>query len=315
MGKEATVSRQERGLGRGLDALFRNQAEPVQHKETGMLPVTLLRSNPHQPRTLFDEDALDDLAQSIKSQGIVQPILVRPIADTSPQAYEIVAGERRWRAAKKAGLGEVPVLVRELSDADVQVVALIENLQREDLNPLEEAKAIEGIQKNLELSQEDLAQRLGKSRSALANALRLLQLPEAMQYSLENGSISAGHARALLSLHENAEIQEQLHLAILDKELSVRDAESAVACYKRSGALPASMAKKTDAAPKTPKASGRGKSASLQQLQSHLREALHPKATISGSDDMGRITVPYESAVQLAKIMAQLGATAEIPNA
>lgn len=305
------MSRQEKGLGRGLDALFRNQAEPAQHKESGMLPITLLHANPNQPRTLFDEEALEELAQSIKSQGIVQPILVRPIKETSPQAYEIVAGERRWRAAKKAGLGEVPVLVRELSDADVQIVALIENLQREDLNPLEEAKAIDGIQKSLKLSQEELSQRLGKSRSALANALRLLQLPELMQYSLENGGISAGHARALLSLQEETYIQEALHRAIIEKDLSVRDAESAVTYFKRNGSLPQALARMQPENKKTNPATNRKKSDAMQGKQKALRNAVHPKATINGTDELGRITVPYESAAQLATLLEKLGAVAQ----
>jgi ParB family chromosome partitioning protein len=304
------VSRQERGLGRGLDALFRNQAEPQpqsdeENIDTGTVAVRLLRSNPNQPRTQFDDAALDELAQSIKSQGIVQPILVRAIKDTSPQAYEIIAGERRWRAAQKAGLEEIPVLVRDFSDAQVRIVALIENLQREDLNPLEEARAIDGIQQSLNLSQEELAQKLGKSRSALANALRLLQLPETIRYSLESGNISAGHARALLGFPDQS-LQEVVHRAILDKELSVRDAEAALTYFKNHGALPSALITPS-AATSASRQAPRQKSKDMADIQKQLRTSVHPKATISGSTEMGRITLPYESARQLQQILSIFG--------
>lgn len=203
------MSANERGLGRGLDALFRNvtpaerpssakvdSAEvpaPSVPKNTTTLPIAALTPCKGQPRKHFDEAALDELAASIRSQGVIQPLLVRPRRTETATIYEIVAGERRWRAAQRAGLTEVPVYLRELSDEDALTAALIENLQREDLNPLEEAQAIQSLRERLPYSQEELAQRLGKSRSAVANSLRLLQLPRPMQDALKDGRI---HARA-----------------------------------------------------------------------------------------------------------------------
>lgn len=202
-----------KGLGRGLDALLRRtdmgaarqEKNDTPEKETGtehsptLLPLSHLHANPSQPRQTFDAESLAELAASIREQGIIQPLLVRPLADR-PGHYQIVAGERRWRAARQAGLGQVPVHVREMSDAEVMAAALIENLQREDLNPMEEAQALQQLRETLKLTQEALAARLGKSRPAIANALRLLQLSPAAQADLHHGRISAGHARCLLAL-------------------------------------------------------------------------------------------------------------------
>ncbi|MEI3478797.1 MAG: ParB/RepB/Spo0J family partition protein [Bilophila sp.] len=220
----------ERGLGRGLDALFRNVTaeEPSSGKQetfaaapraTTTLPLAALTPCKSQPRKHFDEAALDQLAASIRSQGVIQPLLVRPLRSETATVYEIVAGERRWRAAQKAGLTEVPVYLREMSDEDALTAALIENLQREDLNPLEEALAIQSLRERLPLSQEDLARRLGKSRSAVANALRLLQLPRPMQEALKDGLFTPGHARAVLALPERA-LQDVLFAAIMERHLS-----------------------------------------------------------------------------------------------
>ena len=202
-----------KGLGRGLDALLRRtdmgaarqEKNDTPEKETGtehsptLLPLSHLHANPSQPRQTFDAESLAELAASIREQGIIQPLLVRPLADR-PGHYQIVAGERRWRAARQAGLGQVPVHVREMSDAEVMAAALIENLQREDLNPMEEAQALQQLRETLKLTQEALAARLGKSRPAIANALRLLQLSPAAQADLHHGRLSAGHARCLLAL-------------------------------------------------------------------------------------------------------------------
>lgn len=306
----------ERGLGRGLDALFRNVAveDPSSGRKetfaaapraTTTLPLAALTPCKSQPRKHFDEAALEELAASIRSQGVIQPLLVRPLRSETATVYEIVAGERRWRAAQKAGLTEVPVYLREMSDEDALTAALIENLQREDLNPLEEALAIQSLRERLPLSQEDLARRLGKSRSAVANALRLLQLPRPMQEALKDGLFTPGHARAVLVLPERA-LQDVLFAAIMERHLSVRDAEDAVTYWKRHGLLPSSLLA-SPAAPRRPRAP---KPPSIKLAIRQLREAVNPKASISGNDQKGRITLPYESEAQLAELLGRLGLAA-----
>lgn len=310
----------ERGLGRGLDALFRNVAaeDPASGKKetfaavpraTTTLPIAALTPCKSQPRKHFDEAALDELAASIRSQGVIQPLLVRPLRSETATVYEIVAGERRWRAAQKAGLTEVPVYLREMSDEDALTAALVENLQREDLNPLEEALAIQSLRERLPLSQEDLARRLGKSRSAIANALRLLQLPRPMQEALKDGLFTPGHARAVLALPERA-LQDVLFAAIMERHLSVRDAEDAVTHWKRHGLLPSALLS-SPAAPRRPRAP---KPPSIKLAIRQLREAVNPKASISGNDRKGRITLPYESEAQLAELLGRLGLSAIAPE-
>lgn len=301
----------ERGLGRGLDSLFRNAGEVAAGKEHSRLPLASLTPNSNQPRTYFDEQALEELTESIRAQGIIQPILVRPIHGGTAQRYEIVAGERRWRAAQKAGLTEVPVIIRELTDDDVLAVALIENIQREDLNAVEEALAIEKLRQTLGLSQDELAKRLGKSRSAIANALRLLQLPEQVLQSITDGAISAGHARALLSITDAA-AQAALHQAMLTQDLSVRAAESAVTYWKRHQTLPEGLmaehaAEAHEPTPRSARPASRAKPPFILAVQQQLRTALHPKVTLSGTTEIGRVTLPYESSAQLAQLLSQLG--------
>ncbi len=298
------MSLQSRGLGRGLDSLFRNAPEtPSADSGTLMLPVRLLHPCATQPRKHFDESALEELAASIRSQGIVQPLLVRPIQDTSPQAYEIVAGERRWRAARKAGLVEVPVLVRNFSDEDALTAALIENLQREDLNPLEEAEAVQALRERLDVSQEELAARLGKSRPAVANVLRLLQLSETMREALRDGTISAGHGRALLAVTDES-VRQDLFRIVVEQRLSVRSAEDAADHWKKYGTLPVG----SDAcAQPRPSRSRNAKPQLLTDIQKLLRTGLHPKVTVSGTETLGRVTIPYESGEQLASLLERLG--------
>lgn len=297
-----------RGLGRGLDTLFRNTPDaPETASDSVQLPIRLLFPCSSQPRKYFDETALEELAASIRSQGIVQPLLVRPLPHTSPQAYEIVAGERRWRAARKAGLSEVPVLVRELSDEDALTAALIENLQREDLNPLEEAEAIQALKERLPLSQEELAARLGKSRPAVANALRLLQLPEDMRGALRDGLLSAGHGRALLAVNEE-EARQCFFQVMVERHLSVRAAEDAADHWKKKGCFPPGLHSGS------PAAQSRQRSAKPQLLvdiQNVLRQGVHPKVTVSGNEEFGRVTIPYESKEQLAALLERLGTETE----
>lgn len=215
-------------LGRGLDALIPGAPKPAMLPEIGVVEpeqrqVTIdsIRANPRQPRTEFDETALHELAASIRMQGIIQPLLVRPDGDGG---YELVAGERRLRAARLAGLREVPIVVREVSDRESLELALIENIQRNDLSPLEEAAAYQRLVDDYGHTQEQIATRVGKSRPAVANTLRLLRLPEAIKQDIARGRLTAGHARVLLSI-ESPEAQLRAARQILARQLSVRDTE------------------------------------------------------------------------------------------
>ena len=340
------MSNTPRGLGRGLDALFNdNSPKREANPSTGggpapshSLPLDKIIPNPGQPRHHFAKDALDELTASIREQGIIQPLLVRPRRN-DPGRYEIVAGERRWRAAALAGLKEVPVLIRELSDEDVMAAALIENLQREDLNPIEEALALQSLRDTCGLTQEQLAARVGKSRPAIANALRLLQLSMAAQDDLQFGRINAGHARTLLSV-DNVEAQEELRAVIVSRQMNVRDAEAAAASWKSTGAFPwagaenahsssahehaeeastasevqtttedtlADTAVEVEALPVPAKPSNRMKSPLLKAVQSEIGKSLNMKVSVSGSEERGRITLTYTNAEELGQILSQWG--------
>lgn len=209
------------GLGRGFDSLFLDNT--VEENSGGALNVSIddVEPNRAQPRKAFDEKALNELADSISQYGVLQPLLVRPRKDGS---YQIVAGERRWRAAKLAGLKEIPVTVRDLSDDETAAIALIENLQREDLNPIEQAQGLSELIDSYGLTQEEAAYRVGKSRPAVANSLRLLKLPEDIRNSVSDGKISEGHARALLGFENEEDMRYAASLIIKDKA-TVRDIE------------------------------------------------------------------------------------------
>ena len=210
------------GLGRGLDALFAdNSVEENSSASAVKLSLNEIEPNKDQPRKTFDEKALSELADSIAQHGVIQPLLVRPMPDGS---YQLVAGERRWRAARRAGLSEVPVVIREMSDSEMMELALIENLQREDLNPIEEAEGLQQLIHTYGLTQETAAARVGRSRPAIANALRLLSLPTPILELTRDGKISAGHARAFLSLNDEEKMVE-IADQILKKEISVREVE------------------------------------------------------------------------------------------
>lgn len=205
-------------LGRGLDALI--SAPSSEMRRVLEVDIHRLRPNPAQPRERFEEGALEDLAASVRANGVLQPILVRP----ADGAYEIIAGERRWRAAQRAGLHQVPVIVREVADEKLLELALVENLQRENLNPVEEARAYHTLVEDLGLTQEEVARRVGKERATVANTLRLLNLPPLALKALEAGQVTAGHAKAILA-RKRREEQEALLSAVLSKGLSVREAE------------------------------------------------------------------------------------------
>ena len=296
-----------KGLGRGLDALFGGTApkqEPQgQESAVNLMPITALHPNPNQPRRHFDDAALRELADSIKSQGIIQPLLVRPLGGEN--TYQIVAGERRWRAAQLAGLKEVPVYVRQLSDKEVMAAALIENLQREDLNPIEEAEALQALRDALELTQEELATRLGKSRPAIANALRLLQLSATARADIQAGLLSAGHARCLLGI--DAPIaSEALRQRILSHKLTVREAEDAAAFWRGHNSLPW---EEEDTAPQPRTKTPRKKSPQFKTLQMNLCSSIGCKTQVSGDENSGRIAFAYGSREELEQLLQKLGVT------
>ncbi|HYE10968.1 MAG TPA: ParB/RepB/Spo0J family partition protein, partial [Patescibacteria group bacterium] len=210
------------GLGKGLGALIRENEHDINSSVTE-LKITELEANQNQPRRFFDDQALQDLSCSIKEHGVVQPIIVRKLDDS----YQIVAGERRWRAARLAGLKTVPVIIKDYSNVQVMEIALIENLQRQDLNSIEEALAYKSLIEEHDMTQEEISEKIGKSRSAIANTLRLLNLPEEIKNMVVHGKISAGHARALLTI-EDKKKQVEIAQKIIDQQLNVRDIEKLV---------------------------------------------------------------------------------------
>jgi len=231
------------GLGKGLDALFLdNGAEETEQNGSLTVRISEIEPNRDQPRRNFDENSLAELADSIREHGIIQPLLVRKL---ETGGYQLVAGERRWRAARMIGLDEVPVIVREMSETDVLELALIENLQREDLNPMEEAAGYQELMTTYGLTQEQVSKRVGKSRSAVANALRVLNLPEQVRPLVVSGDLSMGHARALLAVSDTEEMIRLAKMAA-EKGLSVREVERLAAKLKAAAAAPAETEAKTD---------------------------------------------------------------------
>ena len=212
------------GLGRGMDALFLDNSATGNENGSTMLNINEVEPNRNQPRKIFNESGLEELAKSIEQNGIIQPILVRPMTDGS---YQLIAGERRWRAARMAGLTEVPVTIREMSDEEASIFALIENHQREDLNPVEEAEGLKSLIESYGFTQEEAADKVGKSRTAVTNTLRLLKLPSPVRELLSNGKITAGHARALLGLDDEKEMLKIAETTVA-QDLSVRQVEKMV---------------------------------------------------------------------------------------
>lgn len=298
-----------RGLGRGLDALFEGSAPQGTRETPRVLPLDALVANPAQPRRAFSAQALEELAESIRRQGIIQPLLVRPLE--GGERFQIVAGERRWRAAAKAGLAEVPVYVREMSEQEAMAAALIENLQREDLNPVEEAQALQALRETLGLTQDELAARLGKSRPAVANALRLLQLGETALDDLREGRITPGHGRCLLGVDEE-QATETLRLRIVTDDLTVREAEEAAAHWRETGAFPWQTAAATPHSGRS-KGAGAGSAdpAALEDLRARLSSALACRVRISGNARKGRITLAYGSPDDLRALLERLGVARE----
>ncbi len=219
------MASKERGLGKGLDALMGDSALRTQEGGSVLLPISQVEPGLKQPRKRFDEEAIADLADSIRTYGVIQPLTVRRL---SSGYYQIIAGERRWRAAKQAGLTEVPAVIIEADDRKVMELGLVENLQRQDLNPMEEAGGYQVLMDEYGLTQEEVSQRVGKSRSAVANALRLMELPDTVQYMVEEGKLTAGHARALLAAKLGNGSIKSLAMKVVKDGLSVRQTEALV---------------------------------------------------------------------------------------
>jgi len=294
------------GLGRGLDVLLKGMTVSSEHPEVMLLKVDEIQPNPRQPRLEFDPEALQDLASSIKEQGVLQPILVRAVQGGA-HGYELVAGERRLRASKLAGLETIPALLREVTDEQSLALALIENLQRENLNALEEAKGLEQLLETFSLSQEALAQKVGKSRSAVANSLRLLQLPQAIQDSLFKDGITAGHARALLAITSNDD-REALWKRVVDQGLSVRETEEAAAYWRENGLLP-----EPGAVAVRPKAGRRQRprpGAELVELGGKLRDRFRVNVKVGGDGAKGKITFSYATQEELEQLLKEWGVDA-----
>lgn len=279
------------GLGRGLDALFLDNA--IDDIGTGG-PVTLklneIEPNKEQPRKTFDEKALRELANSIERNGVLQPLLVRPMTDGS---YQLVAGERRWRASRMAGLSEVPVVIKEMDDETAMEIALIENLQREDLNPIEEAEGLQLLIERYNLTQEEAAARVGRSRPAVANALRLLGLPENIRDLAKTGKISAGHARALLGFEKEADMLKTAE-EITKKDLSVRDVENLAKQGRKDGAKTSSKKNKRDTF--------------YDEVELALSNTLGRKVKVNASRNGGTLEMEFFDKEDLKKLAKQLDA-------
>src|SRR6266446_4924847 len=280
------------GLGRGLGALLSSStpSSPALESPTSNvqeLPIGSIVANPRQPRKTFDDNTLRDLAQSLKRSGVLQPVVVR----RHGQQFQIVVGERRWRAAGMAGLSHIPAVVREATDAETLELALVENLLREDLNPMEEAEAYQRLLGEFDWTQEDLGERVGKDRSSVANCLRLLKLPDLIQDDLRAGRLTMGHARALLSLDSPAE-QLKLRSEILAHSWSVRTTEQGV------------QAKRTQPTRRLLR-----RSAELAAVEDALRVALATRVRIVGSERAGRIEVSYSSREELDRLTELISTT------
>jgi ParB family chromosome partitioning protein len=302
------VTKKPKGLGLGLEALLGPQAkEPLAPDAPPGAPSTLklsqLQPGKYQPRTRMDEGSLYELAESIKSQGVMQPVLVRPVAGEGGAArYEIIAGERRFRAAKLAGLDEVPVLVRAVPDEAAAVMALIENIQREDLNPLEEAQGLQRLVSEFKLTHEQAAQAVGRSRSAASNLLRLLQLTEPVQKMLMAGDLEMGHARALLSLDAAQQILSANE--VVARKLTVREAEKLVAKALNNGRQAPLLRVKQD------------KPRDLVRLEEKLADALAAAVEIrvhrkTKRGEQGEIAIAFGSLEELNGLLERLGAADE----
>ena len=290
----ATGKKKNRGLGRGLDALFADQA-PVSQPEGETTPPEIedgnavvyisindIKPNVHQPRKKFDEEKIGELAASIMEHGIIQPLVVRKC----DVGYEIVAGERRWRAARRAGLKQIPCLIRSFTDEENMLVAIIENMQREDLNPIEEAEGLNQMIKSYGMTQEEVSKSVSKSRPYITNALRLLKLPAEIQRFLVEGKLTAGHARALIGI-EDKKMQAELCRKIIEEGLSVRKVEELV---QRAGKPKRKPAQKS-------------KSADTVRTENELKNIFGTKVSIEQKGKKGTIQLEYYSTEELNRLI------------
>lgn len=301
------MAQAQKGLGRGLEALLGGYRDDRASQDAQTVALDAIRANPEQPRRIFSSQPLEELAASIREQGLLQPVLVRPVSGTGPVAYEIVAGERRWRAARLAGLTTIPVVVREVDDEQSLALALIENLQREDLNPVEQAAGLGLLQSRFGMSQEALAKKVGMSRPAVANTLRLLQLAEPMRADLASGTMTAGHARALLSLTD-PDLREQLWRRIVETGLSVRQAEDAATWAKAHGTLPEAEAPASaKAEPPRRRAPKPAMDHVLRGIEDSLTSHCGILVKTAGTIDHGKVTFQFSSRRELAALLDRFG--------
>lgn len=294
------IMEKKTALGRGLESLISNSRTEKTTNGYFECPMIDIVTNPEQPRKLFAKKAIDELAQSIEEKGILQPLVVRPIGGGK---YELIAGERRFRAATQLQFEKVPVIVKDVREEEVLEIALIENIQRENLNPIEEALAYRDLLSKFQYTQEELAKRLGKDRSSIANALRLLKLPDKIRDYLVSEAISMGHARALLGI-DDRELQIEVAKDVVDNKLSVRDTEELIKKIKGSVAVAAEVD-----VPETRKAVKVNKQetdAYMKDLINKLKDNLETPVQIKGSKKRGKIMIPYISLDQLNQIVNKL---------
>ena len=285
----------KRGLGRGLNSLFGEyenetaekekeevvKIEQVVVNEPKEIEIGLIDRNPEQPRKVFDDEALSELATSIKNYGVIQPIIVKEVKGR----YVIIAGERRWRASRLAGLKTIPCVIKDYTEQEISEIAIIENLQREDLNPIESAKAIKSLINQFDLTQDEVADKIGKSRPAVANTLRLLTLPDAIISLVESGKITAGHARALLAV-ENPAKQKEIAIQIVSQGLTVRDVENII---KHLNNQKKEVVKKE-------------KTLELKDFEERIKRVFSTKVQIKGTESKGKIVIDYYSKDDLDRI-------------
>ncbi len=287
-----SMATRQKGLGRGLDALLGDEVTAAGGEVQASVPLDRLERGRYQPRTAMDQESLQDLAASIKAQGLMQPILVRPVnaAGEAPR-YEIIAGERRWRAARMAGLAEVPVLVRDVPDSSALAMALIENIQREDLNPLEEANGVRRLVEEFNLTHQQAAEAIGRSRAATSNLLRLLLLQKPVQQLVQEGRLEMGHARALLALEGRR--QEDAAKTVAERGLSVRETEQLVHDLLHPPAVKA-----------TPRARG---DRDVERLEEELSGELGTSVQIKpGKKGAGKLVIHYASPEHLDDLLSRL---------
>ena len=283
------VVKNKRGLGRGIDALFEdsketNLSKKINKKLLTFLPIELIKPNPLQPRKDFSKEALTELSSSIKDRGILQPIIVRPVKGKENE-WQIIAGERRWRASQIAGLHEIPVLIKDIDDEDVAIIALIENIQRENLSPIEEAVGYKKLMHDLSITQEEIGIKMSRSRAYVANLIRLLTLPTQVQKLLEEKLISIGQVRPIIG-HKNS---IELARMIVNKKLSARQVELLV---KKKEGIKKSLKKKEDV--------------NIRSLENEIEEIIGLKTTIKDKNGKGQITFSYKNLEQLDEIIKKI---------